>query len=64
MTQEQRNADVLRSIQLVANVWEEDLPTVDEMTAQLEALIEVVTGKSDFATLTESTNLTSRVRLN
>lgn len=57
-------ANILRSMSLMSKSWDTDDISVSEMTAQIEALCEVVNGDSDFGQFAKSTNLTGRERLN
>jgi len=63
--QDIHTAEIERSLDQVAKVWESnEVLSVDDMCKHLEAVIDVMDGKSDFNQFVESSNLTSHVRLN
>lgn len=63
--EEIHTAEIERSLDQVAKVWgSNEVLSVDDMCQHLEAVIDVIDGKSDFNQFVESSNLTSHVRLN
>jgi len=58
-------AEVTRSLALVGQVWESDTElSVDDMCSQLDSVIDLIDGESNFEQFAESTNLTSCEKLN
>lgn len=58
-------AEIGRSLELVAQVWESDVAlTVDEMCEHLEAVNDIVIKASSFTDFVETTNFSGLERLN
>lgn len=62
--EEVRDAEVLRSLDLVVRSWENDDLSIEDMTAQLEAVNKIADGSSDFSEFLDSTKLHGREILN
>jgi len=62
--EEIQSAEILRSLTVTADSWENDNLSILDMTDQLDAIIAVVDGTSNFNEFAESTNLAGRERLN
>lgn len=59
-----RDAEVIRSLDIVINSWENDDLSIEDMTAQLEAVNKIADGSSDFAGFLTDTQLHGREVLN
>ena len=58
-----RDAELLRSLDIIIDSWENDDLSIDDMADQLEAATKIVDGSSSLSEFVEETNLHDREQL-